>query len=125
MSKESGSGAFYAVASGRQTGVFESWAQSEAQTKGYSHNQHQKFSSASEAHAFVERNGGYTRSADANDTGRYFAVASGRQPGVYPSWSQAEAQVKGYAGARHQKFSTPDAANAYVKDNGKNNRGYY
>lgn len=31
-------------------------------------------------------------------------VWQGRKPGIYASWAEAEAQVKGFAGARYQKF---------------------
>jgi len=31
-------------------------------------------------------------------------VWQGRKPGIYSSWAEAEAQVKGFAGARYQKF---------------------
>lgn len=31
-------------------------------------------------------------------------VWKGRRPGIYTTWAEAEAQVKGFAGARYQKF---------------------
>ena len=36
----------------------------------------------------------------------FYAVARGRQPGVYHTWPECEAQVKGHAGAAYKKFST-------------------
>lgn len=36
---------------------------------------------------------------------RYYAVKAGRAPGVYKTWEEAEAQVSGYSGANHRRFS--------------------
>lgn len=47
---------------------------------------------------------------------KYYAVAYGRTPGVYNDWTTAEAQVRGYAGARHKSFSTKEAAQAWVTE---------
>lgn len=43
----------------------------------------------------------------------FYAVRKGRTPGVYTSWDDAKAQVSGFAGAEHQKFSSAEAAHAY------------
>ena len=37
---------------------------------------------------------------------KYYVVWKGVQPGVYASWAVAQAQVKGYPGARFQSFET-------------------
>lgn len=44
----------------------------------------------------------------------FYAVAKGRTPGIYMTWSDCEAQVKGFSGARYKKFSTVDAAQQFV-----------
>jgi hypothetical protein len=38
--------------------------------------------------------------------GGYYAVRSGRQPGVYDSWAECERQVKGFSKAQYKKFPT-------------------
>ena len=46
----------------------------------------------------------------------YYAVVNGRQPGIYATWSGlegAEAQIKGYPGARYKGFATLDDAKAW------------
>ena len=55
-----------------------------------------------------ERTGRLTPVTSAVAPGRkaYYAVAVGRNPGVYPTWSECEAQVKGYSGAKHKMFKT-------------------
>ena len=47
---------FYAVAIGRRTGVFSSWAEAEAETKGFSGAVFKNFKTQSEAKAFVLEN---------------------------------------------------------------------
>ena len=44
----------------------------------------------------------------------FYAVAKGRVPGVYKTWSECEAQVKGFAGARFKKFSTQGEASNFA-----------
>ncbi|KAF9698916.1 hypothetical protein EKO04_002875 [Ascochyta lentis] len=46
---------------------------------------------------------------------RYYAVAVGRNPGVYKDWPTAEALIKGFPGAKHKKFKTEHEASAYVE----------
>lgn len=53
MSKNAG---FYAVANGRQTGVFNSWLECEKQVKGYSKPVYKKFKLRSDAEEFLRNN---------------------------------------------------------------------
>lgn len=48
---------FYAVARGRETGIFESWDACERQVKGFNDNLYKGFSSRAEAEAFLRANG--------------------------------------------------------------------
>ena len=45
---------------------------------------------------------------------QYYAVKNGKNPGVYTTWSDCEAQVKGFPGAMYKKFSSYDEANEYI-----------
>lgn len=47
---------------------------------------------------------------------KFYAVANGRKPGIYTSWPAAEAQVKGYGGARYKGFASRFEAEAWMKD---------
>jgi viroplasmin and RNaseH domain-containing protein len=38
---------------------------------------------------------------------KYYAVASGRKPGVYESWDECKAQVYSYPGASHKVNKIP------------------
>ena len=35
---------------------------------------------------------------------RFYVVWRGRKPGIFTSWLETEAQVKGFSGARHKSF---------------------
>lgn len=41
---------------------------------------------------------------------RYYVVWKGRKPGIYMTWAEAEAQVKGYTDAQFKAFPTIEAA---------------
>lgn len=46
--------------------------------------------------------------------GGFYAVASGRREGIFSTWSEAEAAVKGHSGAKFKKFPTFHEAQAYI-----------
>ena len=48
----------------------------------------------------------------------FYAVRSGRNPGIYSSWGEASENVSGFQGAVHKKFSTQSEANAFVQTSG-------
>ena len=45
---------------------------------------------------------------------KFYGVKVGRAPGVYDTWDEAEAQVKGFEGALHKSFATRAPAEKYV-----------
>jgi len=45
---------------------------------------------------------------------KYYAVQVGRVPGIYNSWNECEAQVKGFSGAKYKSFLTVDEATEYI-----------
>lgn len=45
---------------------------------------------------------------------KYYAVKIGLTPGVYETWAECEAQVKGFSGARYKSFSTREEACAFA-----------
>lgn len=47
---------------------------------------------------------------------KFYAVANGRKPGIYTSWPEAEAQVKGYGGAKYKGFANRSEAEAWMDD---------
>lgn len=47
---------------------------------------------------------------------KFYAVAKGRQTGIFTSWPEAEKQVKGHAGARYKSFKTREEAQAFLEN---------
>jgi ribonuclease HI len=50
---------------------------------------------------------------------KYYAVAVGRNPGIYTQWfgdTGAQAQVKGFQGARYKGFPTIEEARAFIRE---------
>lgn len=43
----------------------------------------------------------------------YYAVQSGRKPGVYNTWEECQANTNGYQGAKFKKFATKEEASAF------------
>ena len=44
----------------------------------------------------------------------YYAVAIGKEPGIYSSWNECENQVKGFKGAKFKKFNNEDEAKHFI-----------
>lgn len=47
---------------------------------------------------------------------KYYAVAAGRVPGIYETWADCEAQVKGFPGASFKGFPDRDGAESFISD---------
>lgn len=46
----------------------------------------------------------------------YYGVKIGKVPGIYNTWKECEAQVRGFSGAVYKKFSTYNEAYNFIKD---------
>lgn len=47
---------------------------------------------------------------------KYYAVACGRQVGIFQTWTEAEKQVRGFPGAKHKRFDTEEEAKLYLEN---------
>ena len=47
-------------------------------------------------------------------SGKYYAVAHGRETGIFRSWSETEKQVKGFPKAKYKSFKTLSEAQSYL-----------
>ncbi|KAL7754464.1 hypothetical protein RI367_000445 [Sorochytrium milnesiophthora] len=117
---------YYAVAQGREPGIYRSWNECERNTSGYSGSRFKSFTTVDDAAKFIvtERQGGSSGSGSGNGQsnssskqsgGKYYAVAAGRQPGVYMTWDECQRQVNGYAGARFKSFLTLSQAREFIE----------
>ena len=53
----------------------------------------------------------------------YYAVANGKQNGIYSSWSECKAQIHGFKGAKYKKFDSKLDAEEFISDN-SNSKSY-
>jgi len=47
---------------------------------------------------------------------KYYAVRSGRQPGIFKSWAECQEQTRGYSGAAFKSFESLEEAQAYLQE---------
>lgn len=47
---------------------------------------------------------------------KYYAIAAGREPGIYDNWATAQAQVTGFQGAKFKGFPTRAEAEAWMNN---------
>lgn len=48
----------------------------------------------------------------------FYAIARGKETGVFNTWAETKARIDGYPGARYKKFDSKSQAEAFVKGNG-------
>ena len=46
---------------------------------------------------------------------KFYAVAAGREPGIYTQWPEAERQVRGFPGAKFKGFASRAEAEAWLE----------
>lgn len=46
---------------------------------------------------------------------KYYAVKKGRKTGIFSTWPEAQAQVKGFSGALYKSFTTKEEATAFIE----------
>jgi ribonuclease HI len=51
---------------------------------------------------------------------KYYVVWDGLKPGIYTSWADCQAQIKGYNGAKYKAFESPEEAAKAFKSNFNN-----
>ncbi|XPS67853.1 Ribonuclease H [Ascochyta lentis] len=110
--KRSAGPTFYAVKVGHTPGVYYSWRDCEAQSKGIK-SEYRKFDTLTEAEAFVKSG---HKSAAKPGKAKFYGVAIGHVPGVYADWPSTQAQIKGCSGGLQQSFATREEAQAFVNE---------
>lgn len=48
---------------------------------------------------------------------KYYAVARGRNPGVYDNWNDCKEQVDRFPNARHKRFNSLEEALDFIEEN--------
>jgi len=102
----------YAVRKGRQTGLFETWPECEAQIKGFKGAEYKSFKESEKDLALK-----YVEGDNSVPSDKYiYAVRIGRKVGIFNSWEECLEQVKGYPHAEYKKFKKEerDLADRYL-----------
>ncbi|KAL5615297.1 hypothetical protein BROUX41_005346 [Berkeleyomyces rouxiae] len=118
--KRSNNGAqskFYAVRAGRAPGVYNTWADCQAQIVGYKGAVFKSFLSLSDAQAFVQGENPQVFTAK-NETPKFYAVARGLKTGVFTNWDETSAAIKGAVKPRYKKFPTHQEAVEFIREFG-------
>jgi hypothetical protein len=111
---------WYAVAAvGRETGIFSSCAEVEPLVSGFSGARHKSFhlrhraetwlAEARRQLAHVRLSNAAISSAAATEAAsagpvQWYAVAVGRETGIFSSWAEVQPLVTGFPGAKHKRF---------------------
>jgi hypothetical protein len=66
--------------------------------------------------ACAEQEAGMAEVICPNEGQRFYAVARGRQPGIYTSWAEASRQVLGFSGNVHQAFHDRALAELFIQN---------
>ncbi|EKG19649.1 hypothetical protein MPH_03081 [Macrophomina phaseolina MS6] len=111
--KRAGEPRFYAVQAGRKPGVYSNWNDCLAQVKGFKGAVYKSFPSTAEAEAFI------SGTASNENPEKFYAVQSGRVPGVYTDWPSAQKQTIGWTRPKFKAFPTRAEAEAFVKEGKK------
>ncbi|KAI1373714.1 RnaseH-domain-containing protein [Hypoxylon crocopeplum] len=106
---------YYAVRAGDRPGVYLTWAECQEHTAGFRGASYKSFLSREDAEAFVA---GKKTSATAPGEEKYYAVAIGREPGIYTDWDTAQLAIKGWKGPKYKKFSTRKEAIEFIRAHG-------
>ncbi|KAL8952370.1 MAG: hypothetical protein Q9222_001706 [Ikaeria aurantiellina] len=108
---------FYAVRAGHQPGIYHTWADCLEQVKGFKKALFKSFPTLTDAERFLAgenlTTGGTSSSALG---GKYYAVKSGRIPGIYTDWPSAQEQITGWQKPKHRSFATRAEAQRFLDE---------
>lgn len=124
--------AFYGVQVGHVPGVYTTWDECKAQVEGYPGGKYKKFPTESQAKDFVfgdkqnvktvvEQKSSDVQAessaspASAKKASAFYAVRTGRVPGIYFTWDDCKNQIDGYPGAKYQKFKSITDAQSFME----------
>lgn len=115
---------FYAVRVGKAPGIYHSWNDCLDQVRGFPKAVFKSFASLTDAESFLNNEEVSGGASAGGKPPKYYAVRSGRKPGVYTSWSEVLEQITGWKGPKHRSFKTRAEAEEYVAEGLGQNTGY-
>ena len=129
--KKTGEPKFYAVRVGHAPGIYHTWHECLEQVTGFKgaickaitiasevswgtdvQTSVKSFPSLTDAERFIAGD----NAAGAGAENKFYAVKSGRVPGIYTDWESASAQIKGWTKPRHKLFQTRAEAQQFLEE---------
>lgn len=107
---------YYAVRAGHVPGVYTKWNECLGQIKGFKGAKFKSFSNIEDATLFMSGQDPSLDPRSSSFTAKFYGVRSGKVPGVYTDWEEAEKQIKGVTKPKVKSFSTIEEAQAFVAD---------
>ena len=107
---------FYAVRIGKEPGIYHTWTECLDQVRGFPKAAFKSFTTLTDAEAFLRNEQGNGGGSVGGSTGKFYGVQSGRNPGVYSSWSEVLEQITGWKGPKHKVFKTRMEAELFVAE---------
>jgi ribonuclease HI len=126
---------YYAVAVGRQTGIFTDWEEAKRNVNGFANAKFKSFKVLQQAQIYLDSNSEQPKEPidrskidnrkrkldeDLNSyksykiEGAYYAVAKGHIPGIYGTWEEAQAQINTFDTPKYKKFSNEQEAKEFI-----------
>ncbi|MCJ1360701.1 MAG: hypothetical protein MMC33_010710 [Icmadophila ericetorum] len=108
---------FYAVRVGIQPGIYHSWKECLEQVKGFKNATFKSFPNLTDAERFIA--GEEPTRFDAGVSSppyKFYAVKSGRVPGIYTDWPAAQKQITGWQKPKQRCFSTRAEAQRFLDE---------
>lgn len=115
---DAGAEKFYAVRAGKTPGVYMTWPECQEQTAGFKGASYKSFPSREDAEAFVAGKNPPSMATDGTKQEKFYAIAIGKEPGIYTDWDTASVAIKGWKGPKYKKFDTRAEAVEYIRAHG-------
>ncbi|KAL8799152.1 MAG: hypothetical protein Q9200_007611 [Gallowayella weberi] len=125
---------FYAVRAGHRPGIYHTWADCLEQVKGFKKALFRgkvvtdtvggfftvkSFPTLTEAERYLAGENLTAGGTSATAVGaKFYAVKSGRTPGIYTDWPSAQEQITGWQKPKHRSFATRAEAQRYLDKDG-------
>ncbi|KAI1506556.1 ribonuclease H [Biscogniauxia marginata] len=106
---------FYAVRAGFNPGVYLTYAECQEQTAGFAGALFRAFENREDAVAYAA---GKKVPSAADGEEKFYAIARGREPGIYTDWESASLVLKGSKAPKFKKFPTRAEAVEYIRTHG-------
>ena len=112
---------YYVVWEGHEPGIYNSWTECQRQVSGYKNAVFKSFENRNVAEkAFKDPS---TVREEKGKKKLYYVVWSGKKPGIYLTWTEAQAQIGGAIKPKYKSFGSKELAEKAYKEGPENYEG--